>query len=219
MDKNDLLAHVQVLYHSAVRLDGEKGVYTDPYELAEAAHDADVILITHEHYDHFSPADVAKIKKPETILVVPESMADKALAAEFAADKIVLVQPEGHYAIGGLAIETVPAYNVGKAFHPKAQQWVGYIVQMNGLRYYIAGDTDNNDDVQKVRCDVALLPVGGTYTMTAQEAAALAQTIHPQAAVPTHYGAIVGEKIDGQRFCQLLPAEIIGAERMERFAQ
>lgn len=111
----------------------------------------------------------------------------------------------GHYAVGGLIIATVPAYNVGKDFHPKAQRFVGYIAQMNGLRYYIAGDTDSNEDVEKVRCDVALLPVGGTYTMTAQEAAELARKLQPQAAVPIHYGAIVGEKADGQRFCQQLP--------------
>ena len=219
MDKKNVLENVRVLYHSAVRLDGERVVYTDPYELTEAAHDADVILITHDHDDHFSPADVAKIKKPSTILAVPESMEEAALAAGFAADKIVLVQPGGHYAVGGLIIETVPAYNVGKDFHPKAQRFVGYIVQMNGLRYYIAGDTDSNEDVEKVRCDVALLPVGGTYTMTAQEAAELARKLQPQAAVPIHYGAIVGEKADGQRFCQQLPAEITAAERMERFAQ
>ena len=219
MDKKELLTHVRVLYHSAVRLDGERVVYSDSYDLPEALHDADVILITHDHYDHFSPADVIKLKKPSTILVVPESMEEAALAAGFAADKIVLVQPGVHYAIGGLAVETVPAYNVGKDFHPQAQRFVGYIVQMNDLRYYIAGDTDINEDVQKVHCDVALLPVGGTYTMTAPEAASLAQTLHPQAAVPTHYGAIVGEKADGQRFCQLLPPEIVGAELMEHFAQ
>lgn len=219
MDKKDWLAHVRVLYHSTVRLSGERIVYTDPYDLAEAPHDADVILITHDHYDHFSPANLEKVKKPATILAVPESMAEAALAAGFAAAQVVLVKPGVHYAIGGVAVETVPAYNVGKDFHPQAQHWVGYIVQMNGLRYYIAGDTDGNADVQQVRCDVALLPVGGTYTMTAAEAADLAQTIHPQAAVPTHYGAIVGEKADGERFCQLLPPEIAGAVLMERFAQ
>ena len=219
MDKRQLLQHVRVLYHSCVRLDGQRVVYTDPYGLNEAPHDADVVLITHEHYDHFSPADLVKVRQASTLLVVPEPMKQAALAAGFAEDKIITARPGKRYEIDGLTIDAVSAYNVDKAFHPREQQWLGYIVRQNDLRYYIAGDTDLNVDNQRVRCDVAFLPVGGTYTMNAEEAVQLAKVIQPKVAVPTHYGAIVGEKADGQRFCQLLPPEIASAVRMERFAE
>lgn len=216
MDKQNLLNGIRVLYHSSVRLEGEKVIYTDPFELSQAPHDADMILITHDHYDHFSLEDIEKIKGPETILVAPENMRQQALAAGFDASQVILVEPDRKYSVSGLTLETVPAYNVDKRFHPRAQRWVGYILQMNGLRYYIAGDTDGTEENQRVQCDVALLPVGGTYTMDARQAAKLANQLKPQAAVPTHYGAIVGDKEDGQLFCQLLAPEIHGAVLLER---
>lgn len=216
MDKQNLLNGIRVLYHSSVRLEGEKVIYTDPFELSQAPHDADIILITHDHYDHFSLEDIEKIKGPETILVAPENMRQQALAAGFDASQVILVEPDRKYSVSGLTLETVPAYNVDKRFHPRAQRWVGYILQMNGLRYYIAGDTDGTEENQRVQCDVALLPVGGTYTMDARQAAKLANQLKPQAAVPTHYGAIVGDKEDGQLFCQLLAPEIHGAVLLER---
>lgn len=216
MDKQNLLNGIRVLYHSSVRLEGEKVIYTDPFELSQAPHDADIILITHDHYDHFSLEDIEKIKGPETILVAPENMRQQALAAGFDASQVILVEPDRKYSVSGLTLETVPAYNVDKRFHPRAQRWVGYILRMNGLRYYIAGDTDGTEENQRVQCDVALLPVGGTYTMDARQAAKLANQLKPQAAVPTHYGAIVGDKEDGQLFCQLLAPEIHGAVLLER---
>lgn len=218
MDKNDLLKNVRVLYHSCVRLQGDKVIYVDPYELSQAPHDADIILITHEHYDHFSPADIAKVKGAQTVLVAPESMRQLVLSAGFAAEQVVLVEAGQTLAIAGVELEIIPAYNVGKQFHPQANRWVGYVIALDGVRYYVAGDTDATEDNRQVRCDVALLPVGGTYTMDAQQAAALANQLKPQAAVPIHYGAIVGEKEDGQRFCQLLDAAIASAMLTERCA-
>ena len=172
MDKNDLLKNVRVLYHSCVRLQGDKVIYVDPYELSQAPHDADIILITHEHYDHFSPADIAKVKGAQTVLVAPESMRQLVLSAGFAAEQVVLVEAGQTLAIAGVELEIIPAYNVGKQFHPQANRWVGYVIALDGVRYYVAGDTDATEDNRQVRCDVALLPVGGTYTMDAQQAAA-----------------------------------------------
>ena len=182
MDKNDLLKNVRVLYHSCVRLQGDKVIYVDPYELSQAPHDADIILITHEHYDHFSPADIAKVKGAQTVLVAPESMRQLVLSAGFAAEQVVLVEAGQTLAIAGVELEIIPAYNVGKQFHPQANRWVGYVIALDGVRYYVAGDTDATEDNRQVRCDVALLPVGGTYTMDAQQAAALANQLNRQAA-------------------------------------
>ena len=107
-----------------------------------------------------------------------------------------------------MAFETVAAYNIGKKFHPQANQWVGYVVTVAGRRVYVAGDTDDTPEARAVRCDAAFLPAGGTYTMTASEAAALANAIHPQVAVPTHYGSIVGEMADGDTFAAALAGGI-----------
>ena len=118
------------------------------------------------------------------------------------------VQPGGTYQVKGVAFETVAAYNIGKKFHPQANQWVGYVVTVAGRRVYVAGDTDDTPEARAVRCDAAFLPAGGTYTMTASEAAALANAIHPQVAVPTHYGSIVGEMADGDTFAAALAGGI-----------
>ena len=133
---------------------------------------------------------------------------ETALAAGFAAGQIMTVQSGGAYQVKGVAFETVPAYNIGKKFHPQSNRWVGYVVTVAGRRVYVAGDTDDTPEARAVRCDAAFLPAGGTYTMTAAEAAALANAIHPQAAVPTHYGSIVGEKTDSGAFAAALDAGI-----------
>ena len=121
---------------------------------------------------------------------------------------MLLLSPGEHLTWQGIVIEAVPAYNVGKKFHPQANAWLGYVIEMLGRRYYVAGDTDDNPDVRRVRCHVALLPVGGTYTMTAAEAAGLANAIRPGVAVPTHYGDIVGQSRDAEEFARLLDPRI-----------
>ena len=210
------LQNVQVLTHSAIRLEGEKVVYADPFHLTKETHDADIILVTHDHYDHFSAEDIAKVAKEGTLLICPASTKVLALEAGFSEDKITVLAPGERTVEEGVSVNAVPAYNVGKQFHPKANGWVGYIVTMGGLRYWIAGDTDDNEDVRKVRCDIALVPVGGKFTMTAEEAAALVNAIRPKFAVPTHYNDIVGTAGDGARFCSLLEDGIIGIEKMAR---
>lgn len=199
---------VQVLTHSSIRIAENQIVYFDPFHVEGEPHDADIICVTHDHFDHYSPEDLAKVKNATTILVCPKTMEDSLSNSGISEEFTELVAPGDELEINGVRIQAVPAYNVGKQFHPQANQWVGYLVTMNDVTYYIAGDTDINEDVKKVRCDAALLPVGGTYTMTAEEAAELAEMIHPKAAIPTHYGSVAGKAEDGQIFADLLKDKI-----------
>ena len=206
----DLFSQVQVPCHSSVRLSGEKIIYVDPFRIEGEPHDGDLILLTHDHFDHFSPEDIQKVEKPDTFFVLPASVEPKGLPR----NKILKVKPGDQIRIQGVWISAVPAYNTGKNFHPKSKQWVGYVVELDGLRYYIAGDTDAVPELDKISCDVALLPVGGTYTMTAEEAAAFCSRLRPRGAVPTHYGSVAGTAEDGKRFLSLLPADIEGQEKI-----
>ncbi|MBR1853742.1 MAG: MBL fold metallo-hydrolase [Lachnospiraceae bacterium] len=179
--------NIQVFTRNSIRVEGKSIIYIDPFQMRSEPHDADLILITHEHYDHFSPEDIAKVTKPGTRMVVPEKM--KAQAEEVVAEggKLYTVTPGMLKEMGDLLIETVPAYNNLKPYHPKKNGWVGYILHVNGKKIYIAGDTDMTKENQKVSCDIALVPIGGTYTMDAAKAAELINMIRPDVAIPTHY--------------------------------
>lgn len=195
--------HIEVLTHSSIRIRSGNGtIYIDPFQLKEEAHDADYILITHDHYDHFSPEDVEKAAGRHTILVVPERMKKKASQIAGSVGRIFTVEPGEHYDIDGLTLDTVAAYNLIKPFHPKSAGWVGYILSVDGKRIYIAGDTDATNEAKRVECDIALIPIGGTYTMDAKKAAELINTIRPTIAIPTHYGSIVGKKEDAVSFAK-----------------
>lgn len=204
MKKEELLKNVAVLYHSSIRLSGTMVVYADPYEIEGENHDADIILITHDHYDHFSEKDIEKIKKDNTILVVPETLYEKAAATGWNPKKLKKVVPGSIYEFPGVLLEVIPAYTKIKPFHPKAKKWVGYVVTIDDIRYYIAGDTDLTTESTKVKCDVALVPVGGTYTMDYKKAAELVNTIKPQLAIPTHFGAVIGSLKDAEEFVKLV---------------
>ena len=204
-----MLENVKVLAHSAIRITGEKTIYFDPFHLTEETHDAELIFVTHDHYDHLSPEDIARIAKADTLFVLPATCRESALEKGLPEEQLVTMEPGEKKTVGGLDVEAVPAYNVMKLFHTKGKKWLGYVVTLDGTRYYVAGDTDNNEDVRKVACDVALVPVGGTYTMTAKEAAALVNTIRPKAAVPTHYADIVGSEKDAKRFAGELDPAIV----------
>ena len=206
---------VRVLTHSSIRIDAGEVMYFDPFEIKEAAHDADIIFVTHEHFDHFSPEDIAKIKADNTILVCPETIADKLSETDFDEDHIELVAPGDELSIDDIEIKVIPSYNVGKQFHPEANCWVGYLVTVHGTSYYVAGDTDINEDVKKVHCDVALLPCGGKYTMNPAEAAELACIISPKLAIPTHYGSVAGNQSCGSEFKAALSGKVACDVRME----
>ncbi|MBQ1311628.1 MAG: MBL fold metallo-hydrolase [Blautia sp.] len=196
-----MLHDIRVLTHSSIRISTDPGVlYVDPFKVEGEPHDADYILVTHDHFDHFSPEDIEKIYKSGTKLIVPANMEKKAHDVSELVDRIIPVHPGESYEIDGLSIETVPAYNRLKPFHPKSSGWVGYIVAADGERIYIAGDTDVTRENSAVKCDVALVPAGGTYTMNASEAAKLVNTIRPKTAIPTHYGSVVGSAGDAEAF-------------------
>ena len=196
---------IRINTHSSIRIGGTKILYIDPFQIEDAAHDADVIFVTHGHFDHYDRESIEKIRKEGTVFVMPAAM--KKEAEETGAD-VCLLSPGESREVCGLQIEAVPAYNKMKPFHPKHSRWVGYRIDMDGVRYYIAGDTDALKELRNIRCDIALVPVGGTYTMTAGEAADLINQIRPAVAVPTHYGSIVGKKKDADIFRSLVSPEI-----------
>ena len=199
-----MLNNIEVLCHSSIRMDKGKIIYVDPFHIEENYQDADIILITHSHYDHFSEEDIEKVRKADTKIYVTEDYVENARQLGFSENKIIGVKPNQTYYEGNMEINTVPAYNVNKQFHPKENNWVGYILKIDGISYYIAGDTDITEENKKIKCDVAFVPVGGTYTMTAKEAAELVNIIKPKVAIPIHYGDIVGTKEDATTFVNSL---------------
>ncbi|MBR3999899.1 MAG: MBL fold metallo-hydrolase [Clostridia bacterium] len=191
---------ISINAHSSIRIEGEKTVYFDPFKITEEAHDADIIFVTHAHFDHYSPEDIAKIQKSSTVLVVPESMKDQADA--------VYMNPGDVCEIDGIRVEAVPSYNTNKPMHPKSNGWLGYIVELGGRRIYVAGDMDAIPEAENFVCDIAMIPIGGTYTMNAAEAAELINKMKPKTVIPTHYGAIVGEAGDGRKFAEMIDTGI-----------
>lgn len=199
-----MLDGIEVLCHSSIRFDKGIVMYFDPFKIEKNYSDADIVFITHDHYDHYSLEDIRKVIKKDTALVLPTSLLEKALHDGFERDDIVTVEPNKSYHVKGIKFSTVPSYNINKQFHPKENNWVGYLIEMDDLTYYIAGDTDITEENKQVKCDVAFVPVGGVYTMTYEEAAKLINEIKPRVAVPIHYGSIVGTKEDGLNFSKLI---------------
>lgn len=206
----DLLNGVSHMKQSTLRIvAGSKVIYIDPYLIAGEPKDADIILISHTHSDHFSPADIKKVMKDgNTKIVIPATCKSDADKAGY--KNIITVEPSKDYTVGGIAIKTVPAYNTNKTFHPQSNKWVGYILNINQTLYYFAGDTDVIPEMKDIDADVAFLPVGGTYTMNAKEAAQAANTIKPLVAVPIHFADVVGTWKDADTFVSLLEKPIIG---------
>ncbi len=204
-----MLENIQVLYHSSIKINKEKVIYIDPFKIVDDCHDADIIFITHSHYDHYSEEDIKKIIKENTKIVVTEDLKENVNNIT-KSENVIIVKPNEKYYVDGISFETIPAYNTNKKFHPKQNNWVGYVIELNGLKYYIAGDTDITEENKQIKCDVAFVPVGGTYTMTAKEAADLVNIIKPKIAVPIHYGSVVGSKQDATDFVNLLDKGIEG---------
>lgn len=203
-----MLEKIEVLCHSSIKINKGLVIYFDPFKIDREYHDADIIFITHSHYDHYSEEDINKVKKEDTQIVAPLDLLDNLLTLGFTKDSITLVKPNENYTVKGLSFKTIPAYNTNKNFHPKANNWVGYLVTIDNITYYIAGDTDITTENKQVKCDVAFVPVGGTYTMDNKEAAELINEIKPKVAIPIHYGKIIGNISDGQNFAKLINKEI-----------
>ena len=206
--RNEFLNRITVNTHSSVRIEaGGCILYVDPFALTTAAGDADVVFLTHPHFDHFSPQDLALVCKPGTAFVLPARMAEEA-AEVTKGHQVVTVAPFSRGEICGIAFETVPAYNARKPFHPRKNEWVGYILEIEGLRIYIAGDTDATEEAAAVSCDIAMLPIGGKYTMDAAKAATLTNRIRPQVVIPIHYGSVAGSPKDFDAFAAKVDAAI-----------
>ncbi len=197
--------HVHWLGHASFRIeDGATQIYIDPWKLPKNVPKADVIFITHAHYDHFSPEDIAKIKKDGTAFFAPKDVAYQLEGT------VISVTRNQTYNVGELKVKTVPAYNIGKKFHPKESNWVGYIISLStGQKIYHAGDTDFIPEMRTVVTDFALLPCAGTYTMTAKEAADAANTFKPQVVIPMHWGDIVGSKADADEVKKFFKGETV----------
>jgi L-ascorbate metabolism protein UlaG (beta-lactamase superfamily) len=202
------MATIIWLRHASVLIEGAKRVYIDPWELKEAKQ-ADLVLVTHDHFDHLSAPDLVRVCGAATELVVPEAARDKLGGVPSA--RVHAVKPGQKITAAGLEVEAVASYNIGKKFHPRAAGNVGYVVTVDGERIYHAGDSDRIPEMKGLRPDVALLPIGGTYTMTAEEAALAAADLEAKRAIPIHFGAIVGGDDDARRFKKLckIPVEIM----------
>lgn len=205
-----MLRNIEVLCHSSIRLNKEKIIYIDPFKIDKNYNDADIIFITHDHYDHYSEEDIDKVKKDETVIIIPKDLLTKTSKKGFKQNNIITVMPNEKYIVEGINFTTVPAYNINKKFHPKESKWIGYIIELQGNNYYIAGDTDVTEESKKVKCDVAFVPVGGTFTMDFKEAASLINEIKPKIAIPIHYGSIVGTEQNAVDFIKLLHPTIKG---------
>lgn len=187
--------NINWLGHASVKITGSKTIYIDPWRLRDTT-PADIILVTHSHFDHYSREDIAKITKKGTVIIAPRDCAAQLKARE--------VKPGDTINIDGVIIKAVPAYNIGKQFHPKNNNWVGYLITMDDRTIYHSGDTDAIPEMEKLKMDVAFLPIGGTYTMDAREAAEVANKINPGIAIPIHYDS----KKDAQKFKELCKCRV-----------
>lgn len=193
-----ILESMHWLGHDTFRIDRPEGpIYFDPFKLS-GGEAASLILCSHEHFDHCVPEDVDQINGPDTVIVT-----EKDCSAKLSGD-VRVIAPGDTIEVNGVTVQGLPAYNTNKDFHPKSNGWLGFVVTVDGVSIYHAGDTDHIPEMAGLKPDIALLPVSGTYVMTAAEAVEAAKAIEPQVAVPMHYGAIVGDSNDAQTFAAAL---------------
>ncbi len=198
-----MLEDISWLGHDAFKIAATKIIYLDPFELAGDLEPADIICISHDHYDHCSPEDVAKIRGENTVIVAAENCRGKLEG------DVRLVKAGDTLNLGEVSIEVVPAYNVNKKFHPREAGGVGYLLTVGDTRIYHAGDSDPIPEMEGLEVDIALLPVSGVYVATAEEAVKAAEMLKPKVVIPMHYGSIVGSRADAERFKELWPGEVV----------
>ena len=206
--EKDMMEGVSLNFHASIKIEKEgKVIYFDPYRITEALNDADYIFITHSHYDHYSESDIKKVMNENTKFIVTSDLENKVKM--LGAKDITVVLPDNEYKVGDLTFEAVPSYNTNKTYHKREYNWVGYNVLIDGSKYFVVGDSDVTEDIKKVKCDVIFVPVGGTYTMTDNEAAFLVNEMKPKYAVPIHYG-VVGSIKNAENFINELDDSIKG---------
>lgn len=204
------MAQITVNRQSSIRISAGATVYFDPWEVMDYVADADVIFLTHDHYDHYSAEDVRRLRKDDTVIVAPSAMVSQ-VNREVGGNAFA-VEPGREYSVNGITFSTVASYNRNKDFHPKGKGWCGYVVSLAGQRYYVVGDSDATEEAAAVQCDVLLLPIGGHYTMDHREAAELTAKIKPDTVIPTHYGDIVGDRSLGRAFAVLVSEKAPGTK-------
>ena len=204
-DKMTLLRGVKKLKQAGVRLEKECVIYVDPFNLLTDTGDAACILITHAHYDHYSPDDIRRVMRDDTTFVAPHDVCEK-LAVDFPGAKLREVAAGDILSFCGIGIEVLPSYNVGKPYHPKENGWVGYIIRTGDGAYYLPGDCDVTPEFLEADADVVFVPIGGTYTMDVEQAAQAVNQMRPELVIPFHFGDVegVGVREDGERFLSLL---------------
>lgn len=200
---------IEWLGHDSFRITGDKKIYIDPWKITRAAHDADIVLITHDHYDHFVVEDIDKVRNDQTLVVGPEMLRGKIDG------NIRIVKRGDSLNVHGVPIEVVTAYNVHpdrQNFHPNQYGGVGYIITVNGKRIYHTGDTDPIPEMKDIRCDIMLVPVSGMYVCTADEAAEAVAMVKPKLVIPMHWDTICGSWEDANSFKEQVkvPVEILG---------
>lgn len=209
---------IKWLGHAGFLIKNSKVIYIDPYNIKEGLEKADLVLITHSHYDHCSVADMNKIIKQGTKIIMTADCQSKITRFDIPI-KMEIIEPGQDLDFGDVKISAVPAYNVDKHFHPKEEGWVGYIIKMNDVLIYHAGDTDIIPEMQKLtgfkqpgKEFIALLPIGGRFTMSVEEAVEAVKIIKPSLAIPMHWGSIVGSEEDAREFKELCEEEGIKVE-------
>ncbi len=210
---------IKWLGHAGFLINNSKIIYIDPYNIKDGSQKADLILITHSHYDHCSVADINKIIKEGTKIVMPADCQSKITRFNIPIE-MHIIEPEQELIYQGIKIFTLPAYNVDKPFHSKEESWVGYLIKMNNFLIYHAGDTDVIPEMQKLtgynKRIVALLPVGGRFTMSAEEAVEAAKIIKPFLVIPMHYGSVVGTAEDAEEFKEFCKENNLNVRILEK---
>ena len=192
---------ISVNTQASIRIESDdKVIYFDPFKINEETHDADYIFITHDHYDHYDEESIDNIKNENTKIIVPMCLKDKP--------HNLLIEGYRMYGIDDLKFNTVPSYNKIKPFHPRSKYYVGYVIELEGKKVYVMGDTDRTSEADAVDCDICFVPIGGTYTMNVKDAVEYINDLKPDKAIPIHYGSIVGNISLGEEFKEKVNQEI-----------
>lgn len=196
---------IKVLNHAAIKLSKDINIYFDPYQIKNNYNDAAYVFITHDHYDHYDEESLNKVINENTIIIVPECLRERTSSLM---NKVLVVEPNKTYILDDITFDTIASYNIDAPFHPKEKGYVGYNVLIDGIKYYVMGDTNRTEEANLVKTDICFVPIGGTYTMDVKEASQYINYLKPKKAIPIHYGSVVGDKSLANDFKQLINKEI-----------